>query len=133
MFHFVCATFYLLSVDFINELRSLRKRFDTSSPTVVHCSAGVGRSGVVALTEMLMDKVDIGEVNIPSIIKHFMSASNPTGHRYTQLFKGTKTAENGVGTNPHAIQIYLHGIVTIYTIIQVNLTTYYTIFNLIYV
>lgn len=51
-----------LSADFVNELRSIRKRFDPSSPTVVHCSAGVGRSGVVVLTEMLMDKIDIGEV-----------------------------------------------------------------------
>lgn len=53
---------HLFFVDFINELRSIRKRFDPSSPTVVHCSAGVGRSGVVVLTEMLMDKVDTGEV-----------------------------------------------------------------------
>ena len=59
------AKFYLpLSTDFINELRSIRKRFDPSSPTVVHCSAGVGRSGVVVLTEMLMDRVDIGEVRV---------------------------------------------------------------------
>ena len=54
---------HLFSIDFINELRSIRKRFDASSPTVVHCSAGVGRSGVVVLTEMLMDKVDVGEVH----------------------------------------------------------------------
>lgn len=59
------AKFYFpLSTDFINELRSIRKRFDPLSPTVVHCSAGVGRSGVVVLTEMLMDRVDIGEVRV---------------------------------------------------------------------
>ena len=35
---------------------------------MVHCSAGVGRSGVVVLTEMLMNKVDIGEVHIDNAI-----------------------------------------------------------------
>ena len=35
---------------------------------MVHCSAGVGRSGVVVLTEMLMDKVDIGEVRVACAI-----------------------------------------------------------------
>ncbi|XP_065884494.1 tyrosine-protein phosphatase non-receptor type 21-like [Dysidea avara] len=57
-------------IGFVNELRSLRKRFDSSSPIVVHCSAGVGRSGVVALTEMLIDKIDIGEfIDIPNCLK----------------------------------------------------------------
>ena len=35
---------------------------------MVHCSAGVGRSGVVVLTEMLMNKVDIGEVHIDNAV-----------------------------------------------------------------
>lgn len=65
----VCLFPITFPTGFVNELRSLRKRFDPSSPVVVHCSAGVGRSGVAALTEMLIDKVDIGEVMLQSIYK----------------------------------------------------------------
>ena len=32
-------------------------------PVLVHCSAGVGRSGVVVLVDMLMAKVDCGDVS----------------------------------------------------------------------
>ena len=55
--------FILLSAaDFLADVRSLRQRYDPSIPTLVHCSAGVGRSGVVVLMDMLMAKVDCGDV-----------------------------------------------------------------------
>ncbi len=50
------------SVDFLVDIRSLRHRYNTSVPILVHCSAGVGRSGVMVLVDMLMAKVDCGEV-----------------------------------------------------------------------
>ena len=51
-----------LSVDFLVDVRSLRQQHDPNVPVLVHCSAGVGRSGVVVLVDMLMAKVDCGEV-----------------------------------------------------------------------
>lgn len=50
------------ATDFLADVRSLRQRYDPSMPTLVHCSAGVGRSGVVVLMDMLMAKVDCGDV-----------------------------------------------------------------------
>ena len=49
--------------DFLIDVRSLRKRYDSSIPVLVHCSAGVGRSGVVLIVDLLMAKVDCGEVS----------------------------------------------------------------------
>lgn len=54
---------FLSPADFLMDVRSLRKRYDPSIPILVHCSAGVGRSGVVLLVDQLMAKVDSGEVN----------------------------------------------------------------------
>ena len=48
--------------DFLEELRGLRKRYNSEIPILVHCSAGVGRSGVVVLMDRLMGLVDSGEV-----------------------------------------------------------------------
>ena len=50
-------------IDFLIDVRSLRQRFDPSDKLLVHCSAGVGRSGVVVLMDMLMAKVDCGDVS----------------------------------------------------------------------
>lgn len=44
----------------MKEVQSLRQR--SSSPVVIHCSAGVGRSGVLVLVDMLMGLYDFGEV-----------------------------------------------------------------------
>lgn len=56
------------SSDFLAEVRSLRQRYDPALPVLVHCSAGVGRSGVVVLMDMLMAKVDCGDVSAVSSI-----------------------------------------------------------------
>ena len=55
--------YFTSSPDFLAEVRSLRQRYDPTLPVVVHCSAGVGRSGVVVLMDMLMAKVDCGDVS----------------------------------------------------------------------
>lgn len=52
-----------LSAGFLAEVRSLRQRYDPALPVLVHCSAGVGRSGVVVLMDMLMAKVNCGDVS----------------------------------------------------------------------
>ena len=52
-----------MSTDFLVDVNSLRMRYDASFPTLVHCSAGVGRSGVVVLMDMLIAKVDCGDVS----------------------------------------------------------------------
>ena len=43
-------------------VKSLRVKFDESVPIVAHCSAGVGRSGVLVLSDMLTEAYDSGEV-----------------------------------------------------------------------
>ena len=52
----------IVCTDFLADVRSLRERYEPNIPTLVHCSAGVGRSGVVVLMDMLMAKVDCGDV-----------------------------------------------------------------------
>ena len=53
-----------LPPDFLSDVRSLKLRNDPDVPVLVHCSAGVGRSGVVVLVDMLMAKVDCGDVSV---------------------------------------------------------------------
>ena len=47
--------------DFIKEVQSLRQRYP-HFPVAAHCSAGVGRSGVLVLVDMLTTSYDAGEV-----------------------------------------------------------------------
>ena len=63
LLHILCERLFLSPADFLVDVRSLRKRYDPSIPVLVHCSAGVGRSGVVLLVDQLMAKVDCGEVS----------------------------------------------------------------------
>jgi protein tyrosine phosphatase len=51
-------------LNFLEEIRSLRQKYDSSIPILLHCSAGVGRSGVVVLMDQLMGLVDSGETNL---------------------------------------------------------------------
>ena len=53
--------------DFLVDIRSLRQRYDNTVPILVHCSAGVGRSGVVVVMDMLMAKIDCGDVSHYSV------------------------------------------------------------------
>ena len=48
-----------------------------SSPLIVHCSAGIGRSGATIAIDMILNKIrsegfDI-EIDIPNIVKHIRS------------------------------------------------------------
>ena len=58
----VTVVFENFLTDFLEEIRSLRQKYDSSIPILLHCSAGVGRSGVVVLMDQLMGLVDSGEV-----------------------------------------------------------------------
>ncbi len=64
VFYVLLLLFCALSLDFLSEVRGLRRRYDAAMPVLVHCSAGVGRSGVVVLVDMLMAKVDCGDVSL---------------------------------------------------------------------
>ena len=57
----------LFSIEFCCDVKALRKRFDPVIPVVVHCSAGVGRSGVLVLVDMLMERYDAGQVSFITI------------------------------------------------------------------
>ena len=65
--------YYYTITDFLADIRSLRERYDSSIPTLVHCSAGVGRSGVVVLMDMLMAKVDCGDVRAQKSVMQYLN------------------------------------------------------------
>ena len=48
-----------------------------ASPIIVHCSAGIGRSGATIAIDMILNKIRSEgfdtEIDIPSIIKHIRS------------------------------------------------------------
>ena len=107
--------------DFLADVRSLRERYDSSIPTLVHCSAGVGRSGVVVLMDMLMAKVDCGDVRAPwfpynwrsyhSIQAKFpktgiiMSHISLSGSGHIQVFSGAEETKDASGSDGWTVQV----------------------------
>lgn len=57
---------------YLEEVQSVRRHTNAISdpkninPVLVHCSAGVGRSGVVILSELMIACLEHNEVNYPS-------------------------------------------------------------------
>ena len=54
---------YLNEIEAIHRQVSMESRSSCRSPIVVHCSAGVGRTGVVILTEIMKASLEYNEVS----------------------------------------------------------------------
>ena len=61
--------------DFVSELEAIRRQVadidgatSTSSPVVVHCSAGVGRTGVVILVAVMKASLEHNQVCVSVIL-----------------------------------------------------------------
>ena len=76
------VTHHVHSIAFIDEIGSLRRHASSTGgsetrpnpPTIVHCSAGVGRTGVTILMELLLTAIQHNEtVNIRQYLKHLRS------------------------------------------------------------
>lgn len=85
-------TFFFCVVAYLEEIQSVRRHtnsmLDTSKslnpPVVVHCSAGVGRTGVVILTELMISCLEHNEVGVTA--RAFLVSCRFWGPRVISLF-----------------------------------------------
>lgn len=52
-------------VEFVDDVREMREKAATLAPTLVHCSAGIGRTGVLILMETALCLVEANQPVYP--------------------------------------------------------------------
>jgi len=64
-------------VDFVSSVRDTRERAATLAPTIVHCSAGIGRTGVLILMETAMCLIEANQAVYPLDLTRTMRDQRP--------------------------------------------------------
>merc|ERR1712012_1320066 len=64
-------------VDFVSSVRNTRERAATLAPTIVHCSAGIGRTGVLILMETAMCLIEANQAVYPLDLTRSMRDQRP--------------------------------------------------------
>jgi protein-tyrosine phosphatase len=58
-------------INFVKYIQSERRRLNSNSPVIVHCSAGVGRTGTFITMDILLKMIEYnGVINIYEIVKN---------------------------------------------------------------
>lgn len=56
----------VLCVGFLEEVNSIQRKLNDTSPLLVLCGTGAGRSGVLILSDLLLHAADSGHVSLKS-------------------------------------------------------------------